>query len=153
MWSGCHLTIYEIGSRWAGHEQWEDVEDLYKNLHKNGTEVAKWRSKEVTYSSVSLHFGATQNWTQLAQNSRCWYWVIASRLNYLQTNLPNSRSLNRKTHFHQDPKKQGCSSSKPSWCWLLFFRSMKFSMQTSCHKAKLFIKTFTKPSCDVWYVQ
>ena len=34
--------------------------------------------------------------------------------------LPNGSALNKEAHCHQDPKKQGCSSPKPRYCWLLF---------------------------------
>ena len=66
---------------------------------------------------------------------------------------PNGRALNGRAHCHQDPKKRGCSSPKPRWCWSLFLMSMELSMQDSCHKAKLLISTSTKTSCDVWCAQ
>jgi len=65
-------------------------------------------------------------------------------------NSPKSRALNGRAHCHQDPKRQGCSSPKPRWCWSLFFMSMELSTQNFCHKAKLLISTVTKTSCKVW---
>ena len=57
---------------------------------------------------------------------------------------PNGRALNGRAHCHQDPKRRGCSSPKPRWCWSLFLMSMELSSQNSCHKAKLLISTSTK---------
>ena len=64
---------------------------------------------------------------------------------------PNGRFLNGRAHCHQDPKRWGCSSTKPRWCWSLFLMSLELSTQDSCHMAKLLISTSTKTSyCDVW---
>ena len=38
--------------------------------------------------------------------------------------LTKQQSLNGRAHCHQDPKRQGCSSPKPRWCWSLFLMSM-----------------------------
>ena len=66
---------------------------------------------------------------------------------------PKGRALNGKAHCHQDPKRRGCSSPKPRWCWSLFLMSMELPTQNSFHKAKLLISTSTQTSCDVWCAQ
>ena len=66
---------------------------------------------------------------------------------------PNGRALNGRAHCHQDPKRRGCSSPKPRWCWSLFLMSMELSTQKSYHKPKLLISTSTKTPCDVWCAQ
>ena len=50
----------------------KDEEDLCKN----GTKVAEWKTKGAACASVSRHFGATRNWTQLAEKSCYWQWVM-----------------------------------------------------------------------------
>ena len=34
---------------------------------------------------------------------------------------PHCRVLNGRAHCHQDPKRLGCSSPKPRWCWSLIY--------------------------------
>ena len=100
------------------------MEDRYgrsgdeEDLCKNGKKVAEWRTKRATCASMSKHFGATRNGTQLAEKSCYWRWVM----DLLSTiHSPNGRALNGRAHCHQDPKRWECSSPKPGWCWSLFF--------------------------------
>ena len=121
-----------------------------EDLCKNDTKVAEWRTKGMACASVSRHFEATRNWTQLAKKSCYWWWVHGSSSTI---HSPNGKALNGRVHCYQDPKKRGCSSPKPRWCWLLFLMSMTLSTQNSCHKTKLLISTSTNTSCDVWCAQ
>ena len=66
---------------------------------------------------------------------------------------PNGRALNGTASYLYDPKRRGCSSPKPRWCWSLFLMSMELSTRNCCHKAKLLLGASTKRLCDVWCAQ
>ena len=53
---------------------------ITEDLCKNATKVAEWRTKGAACASVSKHFGATRNWTQLAEKSCYWRWVMDLRV-------------------------------------------------------------------------
>ena len=116
---------------------------IKEDLSKNGTKDAEWRTKVAAFASASRHFGATRNWTQLAEKSCYWRWVM-DLLVWSTRQIHHGRALNGRAHSHQDSKRRGCSSPKPRWCWSLFLMSMELSTQNSCHTAKLLISTSTK---------
>ena len=94
-------------------------------------------------------------WSNSKLNRTCWKELLRAMSHGSSNTIhsPNGRAFNGRAHCHQDPKRQGCSSSKPRRCWSLFLISMELSTQNSCHKAKLVISTSTKTSCDVWCAQ
>ena len=51
-----------------------------EDLCEHGTKVAEWRTKGAACVSVSRHFRATRNWTQLAEKTCYWRWVMDLRV-------------------------------------------------------------------------
>ena len=62
-------------------------------------------------------------WSNSKLNQTCWkeLLLVMSYGSLSTIHSPNGRALNGRAHCHQDAKRQGCSSSKPRWCWSFFF--------------------------------
>ena len=64
----------------------------------------------------------TTFWSNSKLNPTCWKELLLAMSHGSSSTIhsPNGRALNGRAHCHQDPKRRGCSSPKPRWCWSLF---------------------------------
>ena len=62
-------------------------------------------------------------WRNSKLNPTCWKELLLAMSHGFSITIhsPNGRALNGRAHCHQDPKRRGCLSPKPGWCWSLFW--------------------------------
>ena len=90
---------------------------ITEDLCKNDTKVAEWSTKRAACASVSRRFWATRNWTQLAEKSCYWRWVLDLRVDP----LTKRQSLEWKSALPPRPKKARVFKSKTKVMLIAFF--------------------------------
>ena len=111
------LTVRMIAINELGRNSERVWRIVTEHLCKNGTKVAEWRTKGAACASVSRHFRATRNWTQLAEKSCYWRWVMDLRVR----STHQTQSLEWKSALSPKPKKARVFRSKTKVMLIAFF--------------------------------
>ena len=91
---------------------------IAEDLCKNSTKVAEWKIKGAACASESRHFGATRNWTQLAEKT-----FVTGDESWIFEYYPLTKwqSLEWKSALSPRPKKERVFTSKTKVMLIAFF--------------------------------
>ena len=121
-----------------------------EDLGKNGTTVAELKTKGAACASVPRHFGATRNWTQLAEKSCYWRWVMDL---WVRSTHQTAEPWMEERIVTKTQKGEGVHVQNQGDADRFFWCPWNCPRRIFAHEAKLLISTSTKTYCDVWCAQ